>query len=91
MRVLKYKSGEGLRKRKLYQLKRGRGCPKKYPDTKFYNSPDELVQELNKLVIAKEAGNTGIDNVIVSALDELLHIKAITKNVYNKLYKNIFT
>jgi hypothetical protein len=91
MKALKYKSGEGLRKCKLYKLKRGRGCPKKYPDTKFYNSPDELVQELNKLVIAKEAGNTGIDNVIVSALDELLNIKAITKNEYDKVYKNIFT
>ena len=91
MKVLKYKSGEGLRKRKLYQLKRGRGCPKKYPDTKFYNNPDELVQELSKLVVAKEAGNTGIDNIIVSVLDELLSIKTITKNVYDKLYKNIFT
>ena len=90
MKALKYKSGEGLRKRKLYKLKRGRGCPKKYPDTKFYNSPDELVQELNKLVIAKEAGNTGIDNVIVSLLDELLHIKAITKNEYDKLYSSCF-
>src|SRR3989442_6327166 len=56
MRVLKYKSGEGLRKRKLYQLKRGRGCPKKYPDTKFYNNPDELVQELNKLLLQKKQG-----------------------------------
>src|SRR6267154_272412 len=40
MKALKYKTGEGLRKRKLYQLKRGRGCPKKYPDTKFYNNPE---------------------------------------------------
>jgi len=91
MKALKYKSGEGLRKRKLHKLKRGRGCPKKYPDTMFYNNPDELLQELNKLVIAKEAGNTGIDNVIVSALDELLHIKAITKNEYDQLHKSIFT
>lgn len=86
MKALKYKSGDGLRKRKLYKLKRGRGCPRKYPDTKFYNSPDELVQELHKLVVAKEAGNTGIDNIIVSALDELLNIKAISKNEYDKLY-----
>jgi hypothetical protein len=56
MKALKYKSGEGLRKRKLYRLKRGRGCPKKYPDTKFYNSPDELVQELSKLVTVKKQG-----------------------------------
>ena len=90
MRALKYRTGEGLRKRKLHKIKRGRGRPKKYPDTKFYNSPDELAQELNRLVVAKEAGNTGLDNIIVSALDELLNIKAITKNDYDKLYKNIF-
>ena len=41
--------------------------------------------------MAKQAGNTGIDNVIVSALDELLSIKTITKNDNDKLYKNIFT
>jgi hypothetical protein len=90
MKALKYKTGEGLRKRKLHKMKRGRGRPKKYPDTKFYNSPDDLVEELNKLVLTKEAGHTSLDNIIISALDELLNIKAITKNEFDKLYKNIF-
>ena len=79
MNALKYRTGEGLRKRKVYKMKRGKGRPKIYPDIKFYNSPNDLMQELIKHVAAKEAGNTGLDNIIVSILDELLHIKAINK------------
>ena len=95
MKALKYRTGEGLhkskQKRKVFKMKRGKGRPKKYPDTQFYNSPDDLAKKLNKLVAAKEAGNTSLDNIIVSNLDQLLDIKAIDKNSYNTLYNNIFS
>ena len=84
------KSGEGLRKHKLIKQKRGRGRPKKHPDTIFYNNGDDLCTKLNELVTAKKAGNTGLDNTIISALDELLNNKWVTKDEYDKLYKNIF-
>src|SRR6201995_4401536 len=86
----KYKSGEGLRKRSLYKLKRGRGRPKQYPDIQYYNSADDLVKELSHLVVAKNSGNTGVNNSINSVLDELLKIGVVNKDNYNILYKNIF-
>ena len=56
MKSLKYKTGEGLRKRKVYKMKRGKGRPKKYPDTKFYNSvPMILCKNLNKHVSSKRS------------------------------------
>jgi len=86
------KTGEGLRKRKhkLCKQKRGKGRPKIHPDTIVYNTPKDLVQKLYELIIAKEAGNTGLDNSINSILDELLNIGAINKNDYDILLKNIF-
>ena len=79
MKALEYRTGEGLRqgkrKRKECKMKRGKGRPKLYPDIKYYNSPDDLWRELSKHVAAKEAGNTGLDNIIVSILDELLNVK----------------
>src|SRR6266536_185183 len=84
------KSGEGIRRRKLCKLKRGRGRPRKYPDTIVYNNPNELCEKLADLVTAKEAGNTGLDNSINSILDELLVIKSINKDEYDKLFKTIF-
>ena len=87
----KYKSGEGHPKhRSLYKLKRGRGRPKTYPDTKYYNSADDLIQELSHLVVAKKAGNTGLNNNINSVLDELLRVGVVNKEDYNTLYKSIF-
>ena len=85
------KSGEGLTKRKLLKQKLKRGRPKIYPDTIIYNNADDLCIKLNDLVTAKEAGNTGLDNSIISALDELLNKKWITKDEYDKLFKNIFS
>jgi hypothetical protein len=85
------KSGDGISTHKLCTLKRGRGRPKKYPDTIFYKDPHELCEILFELNTAKEAGNTGLDNTINSVLDELLNIKSITKDEYDKLYKNIFS
>ena len=86
------KSGEGLRKisHKLCKLKRGRGRPRKYPDTIFYNTVNDLIQKLDELVAAKRAGNTGLDNSINAVLDELLNTSAIDKDFYNNLFKNIF-
>ena len=83
------KSGKGLQKRKLCKLIRGRGRPRKYPDTIVYSTPDELCEKLNELCIAKESGNTGLDNSIVSILDELLDKKWINKDDYDKMFKNI--
>jgi hypothetical protein len=82
------KSGKGLRK--ICKQKRGRGRPKMYPDTIFYNNASELCEKLSELDASKQAGNTGLDNVINSVLDELLNIKSINKDEYDKLYKNIF-
>jgi len=85
------KSGQGLQKqRKLCKPKRGRGRPKKYHDVILYNNTTELCEKLNELDAAKRAGNTGLDNSINSILDELLNIKCINKDGYDKLYKNIF-
>ena len=85
------KTGEGLRKHKLVKLKRGKGRPRKYPDTLFYNNPNELFDKLDENFTAKTAGNTGLDNIINSILDELLSKKYIDKKEYDKLFKTIFT
>ena len=84
------KSGEGLMKRKFCKQKRGKGRPKIYPDTLYYNNPNELGQRLWELIAAKRAGNTGVDNSIVSILDELLNTSVINKNDFDILNKSIF-
>ena len=83
------KSGEGMRKHKPFKLKRGRGRPKIYPDTFMYNNSQDLYNKLIELLTAKKAGNTGLDDTIVSALDELFNKKWISKDVYDDLFKNI--
>src|SRR6478609_1099083 len=82
-------TGKG-RERKLCKQKRGKGRPRKHPETVFYNSANDLCEKLDELVAAKRAGNTGLDNSINSVLDELLNIGAIDKNLYNNLFKHIF-
>ena len=82
-------TGKG-REHKLCKQKRGRGRPRKYPETIVYNSANDLCQKLDELVAAKRAGNTGLDNSINSVLDELLNIGAVNKDIYNSLFKNIF-
>src|SRR6478609_6036365 len=82
-------TGKG-RERKLCKQKRGKGRPRKHPETIFYNSANDLCEKLDELVAAKRAGNTGLDNSINSVLDELLNIGAIDKNLYNNLFKHIF-
>ena len=88
--AMRYKSGQGIRKRALCKPKRNRGRPRMYPDTIVYNSANDLCQKLNELVAAKGAGNTGLDNTINAVLDELLKTSAIDKVTYNKLFENIF-
>jgi hypothetical protein len=59
-------------------------------DVIFYPSVDDLCSKLAELDAAKQAGNTGLDNRINSVLDELLRTQAISKDVYDDLYKIIF-
>jgi hypothetical protein len=59
-------------------------------DVIFYPSIEDLCLKLAEFDAAKQAGNTGIDNRINSVLDELLRTQAISKDVYDNLYKNIF-
>jgi hypothetical protein len=59
-------------------------------DVIFYPSIEDLCLKLAEFDAAKQAGNTGIDNRINSVLDELLRTQAISKDVYDALYKNIF-
>ena len=56
----------------------------------MYKNSDDLIIKLNELVIAKEAGNTGLDNTIISILDELLENKWISKNDYDIIFKKYF-
>jgi hypothetical protein len=87
-------SGEGLppvsRPATIVKRKRGRGRPRKYHDIIIYQNPHELCVKLHENVTAKEAGNTGLDNIITSILDELLTIKYINKDEYDSLFKTIF-
>ena len=59
-------------------------------DVIYYPNVEELCIKLHKLHAAKQAGNNGLDNNINSILDELLLIRAIEKDEYDNLYKNIF-
>jgi hypothetical protein len=60
------------------------------PDVIFYASVEDLCSTLTQLDAAKQAGNTGLDNRIISVLDELLRTGAVSKNEYDSLYKIIF-
>jgi len=86
----KYKLGKGFQKQPLYKIKRGRGRPRTNPDIIIVNDIETLKQELYNFVIAKNAGNTGLDNNINSVLDALLKNDAIDIEKYHKLYKEIF-
>jgi hypothetical protein len=81
------KSGEG---HKPFKLIRGRGRPKTYPDTVMYNNSQDLRNKLLELLAAKKAGNTGLDNTIISILDETLNKKWISKDDYDNLFKSFF-
>jgi hypothetical protein len=89
-RQFEVKEGEGVKKKKLVKLKRGRGRPRKNPDVILYKKSEDLIEKLSEYCAGKEAGNTGLDNYIVSILDELLETKTISKDEYNKIYTNVF-
>jgi len=59
-------------------------------DVIFYPSVEDLCMRLTEFDAAKQAGNTGLDNRIISVLDELLRTQAVSKDVYDELYKIIF-
>ena len=59
-------------------------------DVIFYPNVEDLCMRLAEFDAAKQAGNTGLDNRIISVLDELLRTQAISKDVYDELYKIIF-
>ena len=54
-----------------------------------YKSPDELVERLQILVGSKEGGKVSkaLDNEIVTILDKLRQVKALTKKQYNAIYR----
>jgi hypothetical protein len=66
----------------------GKGLKKS--DVLFYSSVDDLCTRLLQLYSAKQAGNTGLDNIINSILDELSKVNAISKDEYDNSYKSIF-
>lgn len=77
------KKGEGIRR-----VNQKRGRPRKYPAVFQYRDATDLIYKLQEYITAKDAGNTGLDNTIISMLDELLHTKVISKSEYDNLYKN---
>jgi hypothetical protein len=84
--------GEGYKKKKktkLVTVKRGRGRPKS-AQVVHYENPDQLVKQLEENLTALHAGNNGVYNTAVSILDELLEIRAISKETYDKIYQNNF-
>ena len=81
--------GEGLKKKKLVKLKRGRGRPMGDQVT-YYENSNQLFRKLDEYITALHAGNNGVYNTAVSILDELLQIKAISKENYDIIYKNYF-
>src|SRR6476469_883165 len=71
--IVPKKTGEGVHKHKLVKQKRGRGRPKTNPilwALITYKNPDDLVAILKEYILAKDAGNTGLDNYINEILDE---------------------
>lgn len=50
----------------------------KGPDTSYWNDPNELVDRLQILVAASQAGNTGVRNEILNILEELREAKLIS-------------
>ena len=49
------------------------------------SDPSALLERFDLLVASKQAGNTGVQNEIVSILDELLRQKVIDRNQYKNM------
>lgn len=63
---------------------KGKGLPltkmwKKKVDFVYWNDPNELVDRLKLLIASRDAGNTGLDNEIISIIEELRESKIINK------------
>lgn len=43
----------------------------------YYDDPNELVTRLNLLLASQNAGNTNINNTIISVLEDIREIKLI--------------
>jgi len=69
--------------------KTGKGLKQQY-DVIYYSNPDDLLNNFLLLCASKQAGNTGVDNAIVSSLDELLKIKVINLDQYKLILNKIF-
>ena len=83
----KKKAGEGLKiKKPGKKIWKNR----KSVDVIICSNPADIYQQLQKFCTAKEAGNTGVDNHIITCLDKLLEVNAIDMDDYNNLYKKIF-
>ena len=75
--------GEGIKiKASLVKQKKSRGRPKTRVEVLPYENINDLVNHLAKEITAKEAGHTGVDNYIISILDELIKIDHVHKNRY---------
>jgi hypothetical protein len=87
---ISWKETLGNYKQKIQGLEGAKQFVGQGVDVIFYPSIEDLCLKLAEFDAAKQAGNTGIDNRINSVLDELLRTQAISKDVYDNLYKNIF-
>lgn len=63
---------------------KGKGLPltkkwKKDIDFVYWDDPNELVERLKLLIASRDAGNTGLDNEIISIIEELRESKVINK------------
>lgn len=52
---------------------------KKNTDFVYWDDPNELVNRLKLLIASRDAGNTGLDNEIISIIEELRESKIINK------------
>src|SRR6266581_856821 len=83
----KKKSGEGIKSKKPGKKS---WKERKSVDVIICSNPADIYQQLQKFCTAKEAGNTGVDNHIITCLDKLLEVNAIDMDDYNNLYKKNF-
>lgn len=65
---------------------KGKGLPlikkwKKDVDYVYWDDPNELVERLKLLMASRDAGNTGLDNEIISIIEELQESKVINKQI----------
>lgn len=63
---------------------KGKGLPltkkwKKNVDFVYWDDPNELVERLKLLLASRDAGNTGLDNEIISIIEELRESNVINK------------